>query len=373
MNRRLRVAFISPFVFRLARGIERFTINLANQLAQLDQDITIIAHDPDGRKATPAISRDVRVRRVPTFRYFEEQAVVPFYASELLRSRFDIVNVFFAGYGEAEALRLVRRMRPLAINFIVGYPFRQAPSQFHDFARRGLAPLLDRVIVKSLFMSPEIEQFFARQVEIIPNGIDLSYFNRDALDGSTLPTELGLEPDESVLLTVAALEDRKGILSVINVLPGLLARGLRVRYVIVGEGRDRTKIEQRVRELKLDDRVHLMGVHAEVRPFYKLADVFLLPSYGEGFPNAFLEALAMELPVIVSKHPPYDEIAKPAFGLQVDEKDTGALSEAIVGLIQNPARRRAMGRAGCEHVHATYSWPRIAQSYLELFRTEAPQ
>ena len=46
----------------------------------------------------------------------------------------------------------------------------------------------------------------------------------------------------------------------------------------------------------------------DVRPYYATSDLFLLLSYGEGFPNTLLEAWAMELPVVVSNHPPYPEI-----------------------------------------------------------------
>ncbi len=370
MNNRLRIAFLSPFVFRMVRGIERFTVNLANQLAQLDQKVTIIARNADGQRATPAIAVDVRVRRVPAFRYFEARWDIPFYTAELLRGRYDIVNVFFAGYGEAEALTFARRMRPLAINFIVGYPFGQTPFQFQEFARRGLAQHLDGVIVKSAFMAPEVEQFFGKKVEVIPNGIDLDYFDRASVDAGALRGQLGIQPGERVLLTVAALEERKGILSVVQAMPGVLAREPDVHYVVVGEGRDRAMIEQCIRELNLGERVHLLGAHTDVRPFYHLADIFLRPSYGEGFPNAFLEALAMELPVIVSQHPPYDEIVQPAFGVQVNEKDHAALAEAITDLLQNSDRRKAMGQAGRTHVRAVYSWPAVASRYLESFRRD---
>ncbi len=205
---------------------------------------------------------------------------------------------------------------------------------------------------------------------MIPNGIDLDYFDRTSVDADALRAELGIQPGERVLLTVAALEERKGILSVIQALPRVLEHEPRARYVVVGEGRDRARIEQCIRELNLGERVQLLGARTDVRPFYKLADIFLLPSYGEGFPNAFLEALAMELPVIVSQHPPYDEIVQSAFGVQVNEKDPAALAAAINALLQDNDRRKAMGQAGRAHVQEVYAWPAVASRYLESFRAE---
>jgi glycosyltransferase involved in cell wall biosynthesis len=368
MTNPLRIAFLSPFVLRMTRGIERFTVNLANQLANLDQEVTIIARSTDGVKASPTISPEVRVRRVPAIRYYESRWDIAFYAAELIRRRYQIVNVFFAGYGEAEALRLARHVRPFAINFIAGYPFEQSPHQFHEFVRHGLARHLDGVVVKSQFMAPEVERFFGRKVEVIPNGVDLSYFSRGSAKETALGAQLSLQPDDKVLLTVAALEERKGILSVLDALPLVLEREPRVRYLIVGEGRDRELIERRISELGLRPRVQLMGAQADVRPFYRLADIFLLPSYGEGFPNVLLEALAMELPVIVSRRPPYDELVQPEFGLRVNEQDRAAVADAICSLLQNPARRKSMGLAGCAHVRSTFAWDAVANRYLQAFR-----
>jgi glycosyltransferase involved in cell wall biosynthesis len=368
-SERLRIAFISPFLFRYARGIERFTISLANQLAALDQDVTLLTYGSRDQLPAPKIGDGVSVVSVPPIRYFAAQWAAPFYARALRRGRFDLVNVFFAGYGEASALRLAKR-GSMIVNFIAGYPFEQVPHRFEEFSRSGLAARLDGIVVKSRFMAPAIESFFGRSVEVIPNGIDLDYFDPAKVNTKQVNQELKLSSEQKLLVTVAALETRKGILSVIDALPDVLSRGLDVRYVVVGEGQDRAVMEQRIAELALQERVTLVGTKLDVRPYLRAADLFLLPSRGEGFPNAFLEALAMELPVIVSTDPPYDEIMECAFGARVDQADSSALATTIAELLNDPIGRGCMGKAARAHVRDRYSWPSIARQYLQLFERQ---
>jgi glycosyltransferase involved in cell wall biosynthesis len=368
-SRRLRIAFISPFLFRYARGIERFTINLANQLAALDQDVSLLTYGARDHTTPTKISAGISVASPPAVRFFEAKWAAPFYARALRRGRFDVVNVFFAAYGEAPALRWAKSGSSM-VNFIVGYPFEQVPHRFEEFARSGLAARLDGIIVKSRFMAPAIESFFGRPVEIIPNGIDLDYFDPAKIDAGPVRHELNLGAHENLLVTVAALETRKGILSVVRALPHLLSSGLNVRYLVVGEGPDRAIIEQCIAELKLQGRAMLIGARVDVRPYLRAADLFLLPSQGEGLPNAFIEALAMELPVIVSNHPPYSEIVRSEFGLQADERDVVGLASRITDLLSDPVRRQAMGCAARHHVREHYGWPQIAQRYFEFFQSQ---
>ena len=364
-DRPLRIAFLSPYVFRLARGIERFTISLAVELAALGQRVDLLAWSGG---LQPALDSRVRVQRVPAVRYFQSRWAVPFYVQALLRGHYDLVNVFFAGFGEAEAIRWARRARPFAVTFIAGYPFEDSPHRFHEFVTSGLSRQLSRVIVNAAFMAPAIEQALGLPVTTIPYGVNVDYFDPAAIDPAGVRARLGIPDDASLLLTVAALEARKGIGSVIAALPALLRAQPDAHYVVLGEGRDRPQFERQITELGLHGRVHLLGVQADVRPFYRAADIFLLPSHGEGLPNALLEAMAMQLPVVVSQHPPYDQVVYPEFGLCVDERDPAALAAAIAGLCANPARRRRMGDAARARACEVYAWPMVAQRYLEVFR-----
>jgi phosphatidyl-myo-inositol dimannoside synthase len=115
-------------------------------------------------------------------------------------------------------------------------------------------------------------------------------------DGSALRAELGLQ-GKRVLLTVARLDSQdryKGHERVIAVLPRLVAQGHDLAYVVVGDGHDRARLEAAALRAVGSERVRFLG-EVEVQSlikFYRMADLFVMPSTGEGFGIAFLEAMA---------------------------------------------------------------------------------
>ena len=358
----MQIRVISPFQLRLRRGIERSAANLAAELALLGQDLTILSRPGPLPWDRRLVECDVRRQTVWGPRYFEATWSAFFYAQALMRFHPDVVIVFFAGYGEAAGLALASpARRPRAI-FVAGYPIELVPHRFVEFRRWGLDHRLDAVVVKARHMAPAIEQFFGRPSQLIPNGVDVSVFrpvsrvSRDSFK-SRAPR----------LVTVAALERRKGFALVLEALPGVMDCMGPVRYTVVGDGPDRDWLESQVTQMRLQDHIELIGVVEDVRPYLADADLFLLPSHGEGLPNAYLEALAMGLPTIVSSDPPYDDIARPDFSVRVDRKDPEALSQAIVQLLRDPVRRESMGKAARREAEQVYAWPAIAQEYLSLF------
>ena len=131
------------------------------------------------------------------------------------------------------------------------------------------------------------------RVLILPNTVGEAFTPGD---GSSLRAELGLE-GKRVLLTVGRMDAReryKGHDRVIAAIPELIAEGYDIDYVVVGDGDDRKRLEALAREVGISERVHFLG---SVEPqqlieAYRMADLFVMPSTGEGFGIAFLEAIA---------------------------------------------------------------------------------
>lgn len=109
--------------------------------------------------------------------------------------------------------------------------------------------------------------------------------------------------DEIVLLSVGRLDSReryKGQDRIIDVLPALIAGGRKVAYVVAGDGDDRERLESRAREIGVEDAVQFVGElrETELPSLYRAADLFVLPSTGEGFGIVFLEAMACGTPAM---------------------------------------------------------------------------
>lgn len=139
-----------------------------------------------------------------------------------------------------------------------------------------------------------------RRVVVVPNTVGAQFSGDDTR--SSCKRAFGLA-DKRVLLTVARLarsEGYKGHDRVIRTLPRLLRRFDDLAYVIAGEGDLRADLERLARELEVEGAVHFVGhvENADLAQLYRAADLFIMPSTGEGFGIVFLEALACGTPVL---------------------------------------------------------------------------
>ncbi|HYR29849.1 MAG TPA: glycosyltransferase family 4 protein [Thermoanaerobaculia bacterium] len=188
----------------------------------------------------------------------------------------------------------------------------------------------DRLLAWSHYRGP---------VHVLPNAVHLEQYSiRPKRDD--LVQRYGLA-GKQVLLTVGRLagEDRsKGFDEVLEVLPQLPED---VVYMIAGGGHDLPRLRDKAQSLGVGERVIFTGLfpESEKPDLYNLADVYVMPSRGEGFGFVFLEALASGLPVIGSKVDGGREaLLDGKLGTLVDPDDRNELREAIVTLLDNPRR-----------------------------------
>lgn len=357
----MRIAIISPFQLRFRRGIERSAVNLAIALSQQTESVDILCWAGPIKPEQYTRKGNIDFKIMPIRRYFQALWAVPFYLQYFVRNKPDVVIIFFAGYGEALALALTRYLYQPIVVFSAGYPFELVPHRFEEFKSWKLHNFLDAVVVKAPHMAPAIEGFFRQSVMYIPNGVDTEYFYPACRLNSTT--------GDIHLTTIAAIERRKGFESVLLALPGVIDQFKDVHYTIVGDGRDREWLKALIKEVNLSAYVTLAGEVDDVRPFLRTTDLFLLPSSGEGMPNAYLEALAMGLPTLVSTDPPYDTIADSAFSRQIDCSNPDMMQEGILSLLRDPLRRQSMGQAARREAETKYNWSVVALQYLSLFES----
>jgi glycosyltransferase involved in cell wall biosynthesis len=362
----MRIAIISPFQLRLKRGIERANWSLATEFARQGAATDLLVWDHPSRVSWGDIPEGVRVFAVPYVRYYMAHWTILFYLWWLRRQHYDWVIITFASYGEAAALR---RTSSIRICILMQYPYPQVPHRYAEFKKSGLVDRCSCCIAVSKYTASGVEKFFGKPCHVIPNGVDVEAFKPSAELRASTRHKLGIPDEAPVIITAAALEERKGVQHVVRAVAALKAHLPTIRYLVLGEGPYRAELETLVAELDAAEQVHLIGSVNNVIPYFASADVGCLLSYGEAFPLTSVEYMAMGLPCIVSQHPPFDEIIEPEFGLVVDEQDSVALQEALYALLTNPERRQLMGQAGRLKAISTYSWQNIAAQYLKLFRS----
>jgi glycosyltransferase involved in cell wall biosynthesis len=216
---------------------------------------------------------------------------------------------------------------------------------------RRLAGKVDAVISVSRFSAQRFTQWSKvsnERIFILPNCVDLAQFQPQQRNVA-LAFKYGLH-SRRVILTMGRLEPGeryKGFDEVIEIMPILLKRFPDLRYLIVGDGPDRARLETKVAGLGLTASVIFTGYipEAEKVSHYSLADVYVMPSVGEGFGIVLIEAAACGVPVVGSQADGSREaLLDGRLGHLVDPTKPNELIRTVAGLLARaPARKRMDG------------------------------
>lgn len=207
----------------------------------------------------------------------------------------------------------------------------------------------------------------AKNCVLLENGIDTAEYTR-ARTLAVAKSALGLPTDGFVIGAVGRLSGEKGFDVLIRSVRALVARGLDARLVIVGEGNERARLEQLVRELDLTDRVCLAGWQSDVRGYFEAMDVFALSSLREGLPNVLLEAMALDVPVVSTRVNGVPRLVQNGCnGLLVNAGDIAELATALAGLLTSAELRAGFRAAGRRTVETRYNFATRMQRLKRLY------
>ena len=151
------------------------------------------------------------------------------------------------------------------------------------------------------------------------------------------------------ILTVGRVDAMKGTVLLLQALRRLAERGLRPTLTVVGDGPSKAKAIAMAERLGVSEQVNWEGAVGQdrIRDFYAGCDVFCLPSFAEGIPIVLMEAMAMEVPVVANAITGIVELVENGVsGFLVRPGRVDELTERLAKLLEDPALRRSMGRAG---------------------------
>jgi glycosyltransferase involved in cell wall biosynthesis len=198
---------------------------------------------------------------------------------------------------------------------------------------------------------------------VLYNGVDTERF----APGAAAQGQARFPQTRWLLGTVGRLRPEKAHTHLVQATAELRDAGLDVGAVIVGEGRERARIDAEISRLGLEDQVSLAGSADDVRPYLARMDVFVLPSIGiETFSNAALEAMAMGVPVVSSATGGMEELLSRGGGLTYPPGDVARLVAILRELLTDDERRREMGRAARRAVVEHFRWERAVERFGAL-------
>jgi teichuronic acid biosynthesis glycosyltransferase TuaC len=190
--------------------------------------------------------------------------------------------------------------------------------------------------------------------------------------GADLPARESPRPSDPVLVTVAHLAARKRHEDVVAAFALLAERQPKLRYVIVGDGPERERLEALAGSLGVAELVEFAGAvpHEQALAAARGATLFVMPSVDEAFGVAYIEAMAAGVPAIGCRgEDGPEEIARAGAGIElVDPRDPEALAELIDGLLGDRARLEGLGGQARETVQRAFTWARCGEDTVAAYR-----
>jgi glycosyltransferase involved in cell wall biosynthesis len=207
----------------------------------------------------------------------------------------------------------------------------------------------------------------AKNCILLENGIDTAEYTRQRTTAAA-KAALRLPAEGFVIGAVGRLSGEKGFDVLIRSTQALVARGLDVKLVIVGEGGERANLERLACDLNISDRVRLAGWQADVRPYFEAMDVFALSSLREGLPNVLLEAMALEVPIVSTRVNGVPRLVQDGRnGFLVNAGDLDGLTTALAGMLKNACLRELFRNAGRRTVETRYNFAMRMQRLKRLY------
>jgi glycosyltransferase involved in cell wall biosynthesis len=336
-------------------GSERHLLTLLPALAERGVDVRFLGLDDTSRAPDPFYEAlTVPYARIPASRDID-----PRLALRVRREtrNADLVHTHLVHadvYGALGARRLVSTKHN-------DDPFRAGAFRFVERA-------LTRRASKVIAITEALARFQVERVGLPADKLEVIHYGLDEL-----PAAWGSNPAASVpsgarvLLAVCRLEPQKGLDVAIRALPEIRARHPHAELVVLGEGAQRSELEQLAKSLQVP--VHLLGRVPDVAAWLRRADLLVHPARWEGFGLALLEAMLASKPIVATNVSSIPEIvADGETGLLVPPDDARALAAAVTRLLDEPG---SYGEQGRNRAESEFSVARMTERTLALYERAA--
>jgi phosphatidyl-myo-inositol alpha-mannosyltransferase len=364
----MRIALISDFYYPHLGGVTEHVHNLAVQYNRKGHPAIVITSNMEGQEGDPAFVRRVGTSRVVYANASFTRITTGFglrkkIAAILREEKIDIVHVHGAlapTFGLVAPLAARDCGIPIVATFHSWFP-RCAPYRVFRGRLQKHLDLFDARIAVSEPVVSAMSRYFTADWEVIPNGVNVVYFHPN-----------GRKPMDAFqrgprLLFLGRLDPRNGLDTILAAMPNILKNFPKAQLIVVGDGPLRTRYEKAARHLT--GSVKFVGQIFDERPeYYGTADIYVCPTSRASFGITLLESMACGTPMIVSDIIGFRELIDGGSeAMLVPADEPSGWSRAVVDLINDPDRRDMMGAAGLTKA-LDYSWPRVSERVLQVYR-----
>jgi len=365
-------------------GLNRYFADYTAAMQARGHHVTGLVTAHGEETSAPPYIQEVLTRQAKVSPIARSQAFASRFRQELRTARPDVYNPHFALY----ASMITRNQVPADIPIVTHFhgPWAQE-SQVEDRGgsvgqklryrlKKNVEQLSYRrsdyfIVLSEYFRNILSEEYDvpAQRIHIVPGAVDIERF-RPADDREAVRRQLGLLPHQPVLFCARRLVNRMGIDRLIAAMPSVVAQAPDTVLYIVGDGPQRGRLAEQIKQLGLQQAVFLLGKvsNETLVSWYQAADLAIVPTVTlEGFGLVTVEALACGTPVAGTPYGGTREILD-QFDPQLMFRDHSAeaISDLLIDVLVG--QRRLPDREACRaHVLERYTWERVSQSVTRIF------
>lgn len=349
-------------------GAERVIADIAAGLDKKNFEVSVLCVTRGGEIADELKEQGIEVKILGIFSYHNPINVLKL-ARLLKKAKPDIVHTH--GYFASVIGRIAAKIAGILILI------NHVHSTYWEYRKRHI--LMERFLSlfthKIICCSKAVEDFVRGQERINPaktvviyNGVDEDRFTTYK-NTSSIKAQLGIDSGESVVGTVSSLTPHKGHKYLFQAAPMILGVCAHTKFLIVGDGILREKLEEQIKNLNLASAVIFTGTKKNIPEILSAMDIFVLPSCSrEGLGISIIEAMAVEKPVVASDIGGIPEVVKNGeTGFLVPPRNPEALAQAIIDLLQNPRKAKALGKKGRTRFQEKFTNERMLSEVESLY------
>ncbi|MFQ5768974.1 MAG: glycosyltransferase family 4 protein [bacterium] len=263
---------------------------------------------------------------------------------------------------------------PVIIHTIHGFPFNDFMNPivktFFVIVERFLSKISDKLVtVSHLNLEKAVKLRLAERSKFVNiySGIDFEKFDVK-VNVQTKRRELGILNSEKIVGMVGRFSVQKAPLDFIKAIPEILKARHDVRFVLVGDGELRAKINKLSKKLGIDSKLHILGFREDIPELLQVFDVFVLTSLWEGLGRSLTEAMYTGRPVVATNVEGVPELVKNGeTGILVRPKDIHSIAQGILTLLSDEPRAKYLGQAAKHRITNSFRADTMIQELENVY------
>jgi glycosyltransferase involved in cell wall biosynthesis len=350
-------------------GISRYILMTGSRFVRMGHEVSVLSSG--GNLEEDFLKKKIRCHVFPIRTKCEFHPKLWFALGGIVRlvkeEKYDVLHA------HTRVTQVLARM----VSRLTGVPF---VSTFHGFYKRRLGRRLfkcwgDRVIAVSPLVARDLERKHRipkSRIRIIDNAVDIEDLETalQAQDRYSVRRLHGIRPEAKVIGCIARLVRDKGQDYLVRAVRELKKKFPDVFLIMIGDGRERKRLEKLIRKLRLDEQVLFMEGQPDVTAYLAMMDVFAQPAtFREGFGLSMVEAMVAKIPVVATDIFATNTIIRDHVnGFLVPPKNVPALAAALGAVFAKPEMAASVASNGYDTATRLYSIDRMVSELETVYR-----